>query len=132
MTWFVDWPTPPPLAHNGWEFATWVLIAIVALVLGAAWIMHHGARKDVRAVLHQVKNSHSTNLRDDVDGVGGQLDDALGKLESLARDVRGVRQDVSGLRGEIGGLRGEVRTERAERQEADAQLRDDHGRRRDS
>lgn len=96
-----DWPSLPPLARDGWELATWVVIGLVALVLGLY-------RKDLRAVLHQVKNSHKTNLRDDVDGVGGQLDDVLTRLEEFGRDLRGMR-------GDIGGLRGELRDERKDR-----------------
>ncbi|ORB47933.1 hypothetical protein BST43_25415 [Mycobacteroides saopaulense] len=96
-----EWPQLPPLARDGWELATWIVIGLVVLVLGLY-------RKDLRAVLHQVKNSHKTNLRDDVDGVGDRLDDVLTRLEDFGRDLRGIRQD-------IGGLRGELRTERAER-----------------
>ncbi|MGC7238429.1 hypothetical protein RBA42_24595, partial [Mycobacteroides abscessus subsp. abscessus] len=90
-----------PRLRDGWELATWIVIALVVLVLGIY-------RKDLRAVLHQVKNSHETNLRDDVDGVGDRLDDVLDRLEEFGRDLRGMRSD-------IGGLRGELREERKDR-----------------
>ncbi len=96
-----EWPPLPPLARDGWELATWIVIALVVLVLGIY-------RKDLRAVLHQVKNSHETNLRDDVDGVGDRLNDVLDRLEEFGRDLRGMRSD-------IGGLRGELREERKDR-----------------
>lgn len=96
-----DWPQLPPLARDGWELATWIVIGLVAIVLGLY-------RKDLRAVLHQVKNSHKTNLRDDVDGVCDRLDDVLDRLEEFGRDLRGMRADV-------GGLRGELRDERKDR-----------------
>lgn len=98
---FADWPSLPPLARDGWELATWIIIGLVVIVLGLY-------RKDLRAVLHQVKNSHQTNLRDDMDGVGDRLDDVLDRLEEFGRDLRGIRSDV-------GGLRGELREERKDR-----------------
>lgn len=98
---FADWPSLPPLARDGWELATWIIIGLVVIVPGLY-------RKDLRAVLHQVKNSHETNLRDDVEGVGDRLDDVLDRLEEFGRDLRGMRSD-------IGGLRGELREERKDR-----------------
>lgn len=31
---FADWPSLPPLARDGWELATWIIIGLVVIVLG--------------------------------------------------------------------------------------------------
>ncbi|QXN73775.1 hypothetical protein SEA_SOSEPH_32 [Mycobacterium phage SoSeph] len=47
-----------------------------------------------RGTHKQVANSHSTNLRDDIDGLRDHI-------VELGRDIGGMRSDVGQLRGEV-------------------------------
>ncbi|AEL19688.1 hypothetical protein PBI_KRATIO_31 [Mycobacterium phage Kratio] len=47
-----------------------------------------------RGTHQQVANSHSTNLRDDIDGLRDHI-------VELGRDIGGMRSDVGQLRGEV-------------------------------
>ena len=44
--------------------------------------------KDIQEVKNQVKNAHTTNLRDDIDR-------AINAVETLGHDVRGIRTDLA-------------------------------------
>jgi hypothetical protein len=52
-----------------------------ALVLVA--LVSNRARQHSKAARQQVQNSHSTNLRDDLDGVHAVLDDVVVRLERI-------------------------------------------------
>ncbi|MDH6199166.1 hypothetical protein M2272_005834 [Mycobacterium frederiksbergense] len=80
---------PTDLAHDWYGLATWLIIA-VALVI-ATWLLVQ--------VKNQVKNSHTTNLRDDldeqfaalgakVDGLATTLGDHGGRLNSIEQHLR--------------------------------------------
>lgn len=75
------------------------LAGIVAPVLLSS---HRKQTKQLGHIKEQVTNSHSTNLRDDIDELG-----------------RMVRDGFLETRRDIGGLREELRTERVERIEGD-------------
>lgn len=79
-----------PDANDGWDIAQALVYAVV-LVGGAIILIL------VRQVLNQVKNSHGTNMRDDID--------------ELRADIKAVHT--------------EVRAERSERREDVQELRDD-------
>ena len=102
----------------------WFSLGGLALVTVGGWVTAWLMRRDQRAlhgkvdtVTEQVKNSHKTNLREDVDLVGAGVELGNGLLVSLVRDVGGMREDFGNLRGEVreefAQLRGEVRADRA-------------------
>lgn len=67
------------------------VFTILAAVLMAAAIPSWFAARNHRSlneVKNQVKNAHSTNLRDD-------LDRAINGVEALSVDVRGLRHDLA-------------------------------------
>lgn len=72
-----------------------IVVALIAALAGiVTTVLQLRQRKQVGEVHEQVKNTHSTNLREDMD-----------KMANLLRHVRG----------ELAGLRRELRQERAER-----------------
>lgn len=64
-------------------------VVVIGAILLAAVPSFFAARnhKGIKEVQNQVKNAHTTNLRDD-------LDRAINAVESLGTDVRGLRQDL--------------------------------------
>ncbi|AZF93416.1 minor tail protein [Mycobacterium phage Centaur] len=75
------------------------LAGVVAPVLLSS---HRKQNKTLETVREHVANSHTTNLRDDIDDL-----------------ARTVREGFMETRRDIGGLRDELRTERIERIEGD-------------
>ena len=70
-----------------------IVLAILSPVF-VAWITTRGQKKsrgDIEQVREHVVNSHSTNLRDD--------------LDAIHRDIRGIRTDVGDLRDETREIR---------------------------
>lgn len=62
------------------------ILAVTAMVAVPSWLtLRQG--KIVSEVREQVKNQHSTNLRDDVDRV-------IAAVETLSHDVRALRTDL--------------------------------------
>lgn len=111
-----DFPDLPPLAHNGWELATWVVLAVAAVAIALVFVLHRGTRQDLKAIRYQTENDHDpdmSNLRHDIDGIRDMVRD----------DMKDIRDDIGGIRKDIGGLRGELRTEREERIKGDQQRR---------
>lgn len=97
--------------------APWWVNAVlqVALIVGAVWIATRTTRKkvdaqadDIKAVRHQVQNSHRTNLRDDIDGTTEQVAQLGVAVGRLADSVEGLREDVGGLHSETRDLRKDV------------------------
>jgi hypothetical protein len=62
------------------------ILLATAMIAIPSWFAARN-HKGIQEVKSQVKNAHSTNLRDD-------LDRAINAVESLALDVRGLRQDL--------------------------------------
>lgn len=79
------------------------------------------AAKDAREARVQVKNSHSTNLREEQDE---RHEATMSALTELARDVRGLREDHYATRKDIGLLHAEDRAGRRETQELRRELSD--------
>ncbi|ASR85917.1 hypothetical protein SEA_PEANAM_33 [Mycobacterium phage Peanam] len=83
----------------------WYGLAGLALVngvgLAAVWIKARGTHRTVDTVREHVANSHSTNLRDDIDGLRDAIGGVRDHLGDLGRDIGGVRADVGQLRGEV-------------------------------
>ena len=86
------------------------LIVIIGAILLAAVPSFFAARnhKGIKEVQNQVKNAHTTNLRDDIDR-------AINAVEALGHDVRGLRTDLA--------------SEEDRRRQQIAELRDDVERR---
>lgn len=64
----------------------WIGFVLIAVTAIPSWFSARNA-KGIRDIKAQVKNAHSTNLRDD-------LDRAIHAVEELAHDVRGLRHDL--------------------------------------
>lgn len=78
----------PADASNWLDVFDHFIVVIGAIIL-AGIPSYFAARnhKGIKEVQAQVKNAHTTNLRDD-------LDRAINAIESLGTDVRGLRQDL--------------------------------------
>jgi hypothetical protein len=63
-----------------------VILGAIALAAVPSWFSMRN-HKGIKEVQNQVKNAHTTNLRDDIDR-------AINAVESLGTDVRGLRQDL--------------------------------------
>ena len=70
---------------DGWLDAA-VILAVALIAVIPSWLAQRN-HKLGKATLEQVKNQHSTNLRDD-------LDRAIHAVEALAHDVRTLRTDL--------------------------------------
>lgn len=82
--------------------------------------------RDAKEAKHQVKNDHSSNLRDDVDKITATISEIRDRLDLLQKEqaVQGERQvemkesfdrtfrEHEEFRRDIGGMRGEIRHER--------------------
>ncbi|ARQ95473.1 hypothetical protein I5G81_gp34 [Mycobacterium phage Shandong1] len=83
----------------------WYGLAGLALVngvgLAALWLKARGTHTKVDTVREHVANSHTTNLRDDIDGLRDAIGGVRDHLVDMTRDIGGVRQDVGQLRGEV-------------------------------
>ncbi|WP_313812977.1 DUF2746 domain-containing protein [Glutamicibacter sp.] len=71
------------------------------------------AAKDAKEAREQVKNTHTTNLREEQDE---RHEATVSALREIARDVRGLREDHQATRMDIGHLRAEDRAGRRETQ----------------
>jgi hypothetical protein len=80
-----DFPNP-----NSWlDIVDHVWVGFV--MLGVAAVPSFFAarnHKGIKEVQNQVKNAHTTNLRDDIDR-------AINAVEALGHDVRGIRTDLA-------------------------------------
>ncbi|QFG08883.1 hypothetical protein PBI_MALAGASYROSE_33 [Mycobacterium phage MalagasyRose] len=86
----------------------WFSLAGLALVTVGGWVTAWLVRRDQRAlhgkvdtVTEQVKNSHQTNLREDVDKVNAGVELSNGLLLALVHDVGGLREDVGNIVGRV-------------------------------
>lgn len=74
-----------------------------ALVWWGQWKAKRVTKPMIKEIHHQVKNSHKTNLREDMDRIEGLLADGFSRVD---RQLEGLRDDL--------------RTERLERIAGDA------------
>lgn len=87
------------------------IVAIIVAVINNGRRIERAAkssREHAAAVMDQVQNTHSTNLREDVD----DLHDDVREVLTLARQHS---EDIGDLRKQTDGLRREARLEREER-----------------
>jgi hypothetical protein len=92
---------------------------VLAAIIGAGATLGATAlQRTVAQIKHQVKNTHSENLRDDLDTKHDELIAAitevkhtqhqhaqsLARLESVPAEVGGIRRDLAGLHEDVGRL----------------------------
>ena len=80
-----DFPSPNSwldILNNVW--VGFVMLGVAAVPSFFAARNHKG----IKEVQNQVKNAHTTNLRDDIDR-------AINAVEALGKDVRGIRTDLA-------------------------------------
>ncbi|QGH78032.1 minor tail protein [Mycobacterium phage LoneWolf] len=95
---------------NNWEIALLAFIALcpVLAVVLPVWLTQRSHGKKLDTVREHVANSHSTNLRDDIDRV-------LDAVASLTSQVGDVKVDLRDARTDIADVRRDLRLEREER-----------------
>jgi len=101
----------PPVQAATVTAAATVMVALIGVMLEMMRRNHKklgDVQQNTKDAVHQVQNSHSTNLRDDIDRV----------LQSLDRVE--LTQRLHGK--DIGGLREEMRQERVERNDLERRV----------
>lgn len=84
------------------------VLGLFASLVGGLLEMLRRHHKRLGQVQEQVQNSHTTNLRDDMDALHDDVRTILGLSTQNTKDIGALREDL--------------RTERRERKEADAEL----------
>ncbi|AER48742.1 hypothetical protein SEA_EXPLOSIONERVOSA_32 [Mycobacterium phage ExplosioNervosa] len=95
---------------SNWEVFMLCFVAacpVLAVVL-PVWLTQRAHGKKLGDIKEQVANSHSTNLRDDIDRV-------LASVATLAEGLGDVKTDVRDARTDIADVRRDLRLEREER-----------------
>jgi Protein of unknown function (DUF2746) len=64
---------------------------ILTALLSYLGVVTTGARRHAKAALNEVRNSHDTNLRDDLDA---KFDGLAQRLVVLTNDVGGIKEDI--------------------------------------
>lgn len=98
---------PPP---NNLPYWAWLIgLMIVTLgTLGGVYLTQRRTRSDMAEIKHQVKNSHETNLREDVDAIAAsqesmsqrhiRTDEAVHRVErafaDLDRSIRAIEHSM--------------------------------------
>jgi septal ring factor EnvC (AmiA/AmiB activator) len=117
-----------------------VLILVLAVVPAlSTWVTGRGAKKkvaatqadvattqvDVAAIREQVENTHTSNLRDDIDN---KISSVIEAVEQVRDDVGGLHSEVRDTRDDITGIRTDARRDRRllaeQRQALDEHLSD--------
>lgn len=104
------------------------LVTTIGVVLAAGIPAYYSFKtkltqigEDAAEAREQTANTHTTNLREELD-VRHEL--IVGTLSELSKDIRGVRRDHLSTRQDIGQLRAEDRAARRETQGLRQELRD--------
>lgn len=113
----------------------WINVAVLVIVLAVVpafttWITQRGTRarvvetqarvaetsETVGIIREQVQNTHSTNLRDDLDEKIGtlsrQVSVVIDAQQAAREDVGGLHSEVRALRKDIAGVRTDARQDR--------------------
>ena len=77
---------------------------IIAALLSYLGVVATGARRHAKAARHEVQNSHTVNLRDDLDA----------KFKGLEAALLGFGDDLGAVKKDIGGMRSDIRLIRTE------------------
>lgn len=112
-------PELPELAHNGWELATWVIIAVVAIVAFWIWTEYRSTRSQIKGVAdtvgevrEHVANSHESNLRDDLDETRDAAREAKAESKATRDHVDILIHEIAEWRKDFVGIREELRDDR--------------------
>ncbi|PZR55213.1 hypothetical protein DNL40_02260 [Xylanimonas oleitrophica] len=106
--------------------------AMVALAYAGRWLKQRldELAGQTRVVRDHVANTHSTNLRDDLDGVGAKVDAVLAGLDTVQRDIAGLRsadrqrgRELEGVREDIRRVQGTVEGARQQATAASSRVR---------
>jgi hypothetical protein len=77
-----------------------VIVALIGLVgTVVSIVLTSRVNNKVNSIGHQVKNDHSSNLRDDIDGVHQAVERVADIQRTHGLDIRGLRSDIGELRG---------------------------------
>ena len=93
-------PAPP----EGIPWLAWAIVVVALALIGGvpAWITAHNAKGAINEVREQVANTHTTNLREDIDeskkASAGALEQATLAAESAHRLERHVEDLVKSIR----------------------------------
>lgn len=79
---------------------------IITALLSYLGVVATGARRHAKAARTQVQNSHTINLRDDLDTKFRGL---AGLVEGLVDDVSEVKDDIGGVKKDVGGIKEDIR-----------------------
>ena len=93
--------------------------------------MHRGVSEVgtvVESVKDQTHNDHTTNLRDDIDALGGKIDDVSELLSDVAHTQQLQGQEISAHGKVLAQLQASQQQDRAERIALDAHAHDEHER----
>jgi len=86
-----------------------IAVAIISAIGGVLVAKVSKTEKHAKESLAQVKNSHKTNLRDDLDGgfsgLGAQVAELAETLGGLVETVSEVKRDQGGMKSELRGIR---------------------------
>lgn len=102
-----------------------VIVALLGLLAEAMRRNHNAVRaikKDTVNTKEQVANSHSTNLREDIDVITGLVEKVAVNTEKLRDGQANIVSRVSELRNDQHQSRVDAAQERVERQQADARI----------
>lgn len=111
-----------PEAPAGTPWWAWLIAIVVAVGVPAliTWLTQKGTRADLTEIRTQVANTHTTNLREDLDRLSLAVTEGLEKLgtehqaavESLRQDIGGLHSETRDLRKDIAGIRADARQDR--------------------
>ncbi len=103
--------TPAPAGTPWWA---WVLVVLVTAASTAitTWLTGRRTRSDVAVIKDQVANTHESNLRVDIDGLGEKVDRLTTGLAQVRDDVGGVHSEIRDARNDIEGVRTDARRDR--------------------
>lgn len=74
------------------------LLVMAVVVLGGMWLMNRKTNKDVGVIKDQVKNTHSTNLREDMDALREDVKAVHETVRDQGNEAREDRRDLHELR----------------------------------
>lgn len=138
-----------PTAPDGVSWIVWLIAIIATPLLGAtaSIIVALITRRDTKAeladaktamvetkagvdeTLEQVRNTHTSNLREDLDekfeAVGVRLDNVVSSIADVRTDVGGLHSETRDLRKDVTGIRDDARRDRR-KLSAQEQALDDH------
>ncbi len=106
--------------RSGPSDTVWIAIVTAIAAIAGAWLtrdvkkQNKAASEQLTAIKHEVKNSHGTNLRDDVDDLRRLITQIADGQDRLSRSIGGLHDDVRILHDRDGQQANDVTTLRRE------------------